>query len=162
MIEYVDLIKNILDNGYGKDDRTGVGNVSIVGAQMRTDLAKQFPALSVRRVAPRIAFEELMFMLNGKSQTKELEDKNINIWKGNTSKEFQKGRNLEHLEEGDFGRMYGVQLRNFVGEHPTSEEFKVLASKINFKLEKKGINFNNELYNAVYSSIRNSLDGLNW
>jgi hypothetical protein len=44
----------------------------------------------------------------------------------------------------------------------SSEEFKVLASKINFKLEKKGINFNNELYNAVYSSIRNSLDGLNW
>ena len=115
MKEYVDLIRNILDYGFGKDDRTGVGNVSIVGAQMRTNLAMRFPALMVRRVAPRIAFEELMFMLNGKSQTKELEDKNINIWKGNTSKEFQKGRRLDHLDEGDFGRMYGVQLRDFNG-----------------------------------------------
>jgi len=44
----------------------------------------------------------------------------------------------------------------------SSEEFKELASKINFKLDKIGINFNNELYNAVYSSIRNSLNGLNW
>ena len=126
MKEYVELIKSILDNGYGKDDRTGVGSVSIVGAQMRTNLAERFPALSVRRVAPRIAFEELMFMLNGKSQTKELEEKGIFIWKGNTSKEFQEGRNLDHLEEGDFGRMYGIQLRDFTdGNAPdtyTSEQ----------------------------------------
>lgn len=119
MREYVDLIREILDHGHGKDDRTGVGNVGIVGAQMRTNLAERFPALTVRKVAPRIAFEELMFMLNGKSNTKELEDKNINIWKGNTSKEFQKKMNLGYLKEGDFGRMYGVQLREFTDHHWT-------------------------------------------
>lgn len=113
MKEYIELLKNIRDNGFGKDDRTGVGSRSIVGAQMRSDLFKGFPALLSRRVAPRIAFEELMFMLNGKSQTKELEEKNINIWKGNTSKEFQKKHGLGHLPEGDFGRMYGKQMREF-------------------------------------------------
>lgn len=115
MKEYIELLANIRDNGFGKDDRTGVGSRSIVGAQMRSDLSKRFPIPLTRRVAPRIAFEELMFMLNGKSQTKELEDKNINIWKGNTSKEFQKKMDLDYLDEGDFGRMYGVQMRDYKG-----------------------------------------------
>ena len=44
----------------------------------------------------------------------------------------------------------------------SSDEFKDLADKIKFKLDKNGIHFNNELYNAVYSSIRNSLNGLSW
>jgi len=115
MEEYIELLKNIREKGFGKDDRTGVGSRSIVGAQMRSDLSKQFPIQLTRRVAPRIAFEELIFMLNGKTQTKELEDKNINIWKGNTSKEFQEKMGLSHLDPGDFGPMYGAQMREFSG-----------------------------------------------
>lgn len=115
MREYIYLLNDIINTNSEKEDRTGVGNISIVGAQMRTDLREGFPALLTRRVAPRIAFEELMFMLNGKTQTKELEEKKINIWKGNTNKEFQESVGLGHLEEGDFGRMYGAQLRNFHG-----------------------------------------------
>jgi len=125
MIEYVNLINDIMQNGIEKSDRTGIGSRSIIGAQMKTDLATRFPALNVRRVAPRIAFEELMFMLNGKTQTKELEAKNINIWRGNTSKEFQSFVGLDYLEEGDFGRMYGVQMRKF-GETPEYEGFDQL------------------------------------
>ena len=44
----------------------------------------------------------------------------------------------------------------------SSEEFRELKDKINIKLEKSGVQFNNELYKAVYNSIRNSLTGLNW
>lgn len=115
MKEYIELLKNIRENGFGKDDRTGVGSRSLVGAQMRSDLSKRFPIQLTRRVAPRIAFEELIFMLNGKTQTKELEEKGINIWKGNTSKEFQEKMGLGHLDEGDFGHMYGAQMRDFTG-----------------------------------------------
>lgn len=114
--EYRAILTDILHRGSNSDDRTGVGTRSKFGVQGVFDISKnQLPAIGMRKVAPRIAFEELMFMLAGKSDTKELEAKKINIWKGNTSREFLDNRGLTHLEEGDFGRMYGVQLREFNG-----------------------------------------------
>jgi thymidylate synthase len=114
--KYKALLEDVLENGTNSDDRTGVGTIAKFGAMLEVNLEDNLlPAITLRKVAPRIAFEELMFMLNGKSQTKELEDKGINIWKGNTSKEFQEKVGLGGLEEGDFGRMYGVQLREFSG-----------------------------------------------
>lgn len=115
--KYHSLLLNILNNGIDSEDRTGVGTRSIFGTQLELDISNnQLPALGLRRVAPRIAFEELMFMLNGKTQTQELEEKNINIWKDNTSREFLDQRGLNHLEVGNFGRMYGAQLRNFTSD----------------------------------------------
>lgn len=115
-LPYVLLMQRILDQGADSDDRTGVGTMSLFGEQMHIDISGgKFPAPGVRRGPPRYAFEELMFMLNGKTQTKELEEKGIKIWQGNTTREFLDKRGLTHLEEGDFGRMYGSQLRHFVG-----------------------------------------------
>ena len=114
---YMRLVSKILDQGDKSDNRTGVHTLALFGESMTAPLANNtLPALNVRRVAPRIAFEELMFMLNGKTDTTELEAKNVNIWKGNTSREFLDDRGLEHLEEGDMGRMYGAQLRDFSGD----------------------------------------------
>jgi thymidylate synthase len=115
-IAYRDLITRIIQTGTPSDDRTGVGTYSLFGEMLVTNLqGNTLPAISLRKVAPRIAFEELMFMLNGKTQTKELEEKKIKIWQGNTTREFLDNRGLNYLEEGDFGRMYGVQLREFNG-----------------------------------------------
>lgn len=120
--KYIALVKNIITNGVNSDDRTGVGTKSIFGATFETALKNDIlPAISVRRVAPRFAFEELIFMLNGKSQTKELEAMGINIWKGNTSREFLDNIGLHNLEEGDFGRMYGKQLRDFTGTNSVAK-----------------------------------------
>lgn len=114
--KYVSLLNRIMNEGTDSDDRTGVGTLSEFGVSIKFDISDNgLPAFGVRKVAPRIAFEELMFMLNGKTQTKELEDKNVNIWKGNTSREFLDNRGLVRLKEGDFGRMYGAQLREFSG-----------------------------------------------
>jgi thymidylate synthase len=131
---YVRLINEILSLGTNSDDRTGVGTVSMFGAMLETDLSNNaLPAISVRKVAPRWAFEELMFMLNGKSQTKELEEKGINIWKGNTTREFLDARGLSHVEEGDFGPMYGVQLREFFAvsdSRGTSDQLRYMHNEI--------------------------------
>lgn len=114
--QYIGLIQDIIRDGADSDDRTGVGTKSLFGRQLTIPInGNQLPVIGTRRVAPRIAFEELMFMLKGKHQTKELEAKNVNIWKGNTTREFLDDRGLNNLEEGDFGRMYGVQLREFHG-----------------------------------------------
>lgn len=115
MQNYLDLLQDILDNGFDKTDRTGVGSRSVFGRSLRWDLSKGFPIITTRRVAFRIAFEETMFFLRGERDTKKLEDKKIFIWKGNTSREFLDGRGLDHLDEGDMGYGYSHQWRNFGG-----------------------------------------------
>lgn len=115
MKNYNELLQDIMDNGFDKDDRTGVGSRSVWGRCLHFDLQEGFPAITTRRVAFRIAFEEAMFMLRGDRDTKKLERKNINIWKGNTSREFLDARGMENFEEGDMGYAYGWQWRNFGG-----------------------------------------------
>jgi thymidylate synthase len=113
MQQYKNLLSDILVNGEDDTDRTGVGTRSVFGRSMTFDLSEGFPADSLRKVAFRIAFEETMFFLRGESDTTKLEAKKINIWKGNTSREFLDKVGLHHLPVGDMGRGYGVQWRNF-------------------------------------------------
>ena len=115
MKNYLELLQDIMDNGFDKEDRTGIGSRSIWGRTLRWNLADGFPIITTRRVAFRIAFEETMFFLRGDRQTKDLEDKNIHIWTGNTTREFLDSRGLDWLEEGDMGYGYGHQWRNFGG-----------------------------------------------
>ena len=115
MKNYLDLLQDIMDNGFDKESRTGIDTRSVWGRCLRWDLSEGFPIITTRRVAFRIAFEETMFFLRGERQTTELEDKNINIWKGNTTREFLDARGLDWLDEGDMGYGYGHQWRNFGG-----------------------------------------------
>lgn len=113
MQNYIDLLKDIVDNGVEKPDRTGIGSRSVFGRMLRWDLSKGFPIITTRKVALRIAFEETMFFLRGETNTKLLEEKKINIWKGNTSREFLDSRGLTHLPEGDMGEGYSAQWRRW-------------------------------------------------
>lgn len=115
MKNYLELLQDIMDNGFDKEDRTGIGSRSVWGRTLRWDLSKGFPIVTTRKVAFRIAFEETMFFLRGDRDTTLLEDKNINIWKDNTTREFLDARGLDWLEEGDMGYGYGHQWRNFGG-----------------------------------------------
>jgi len=114
MKNYLDLLNDILTNGVVKKNRTGINTMSLMGKTCRFDLST-FPLLTTRKMSLKIAFEETLFFLRGQTQTKLLEQKNVNIWKGNTSKSFLKSRGLSHLEEGDMGKGYGYQIRNFGG-----------------------------------------------
>lgn len=115
------IVKDILTNGYETDDRTGVGTIKIPGAEMRVDMSSEpgqrmiLPALTLRRVFPRVAFEELFWMLSGSCDARELQAKNIRIWDGNSSREYLDSVGLEHIREGFIGKGYGHQFRNFNG-----------------------------------------------
>src|ERR1035438_8502010 len=113
MQNYKDLLSEIVQIGVDKPDRTGIGSRAVFGRLLRWNLAEGFPLLTIRRVPMRIAFEETMFFLRGETNTKLLEEKKINIWKGNTSREFLDRRGLTYLPEGDMGRGYGVQWRDW-------------------------------------------------
>jgi thymidylate synthase len=116
MENYLNLVSKILENGTLKQDRTDVGqSYSCWGEMLKFDLNEGFPILTTRKLSLRIAFEETMFFLRGQTDTKILEQKNIGIWTENTSRDFLDGRGLHHLPEGDMGKGYGYQWRNFNG-----------------------------------------------
>lgn len=115
--EYLNLIRKILKKGKVRDDRTGVGTISIFGAQMRFSLRDQFPLLTTKRTFWRGVAEELIWFIQGNTNAKDLSDKNVRIWDANGSREFLDSRGLNKNDEGDLGPVYGFQWRHFGAEY---------------------------------------------
>jgi hypothetical protein len=76
-------VRDIIDNGVQRGDRTGTGTVSLFGKQMRFDLRHSFPLLTTKRTFWRGVAEELLWFVGGRTNAKELQDKDIHIWDGN-------------------------------------------------------------------------------
>tara|TARA_Y100000741_G_scaffold181930_1_gene138283 strand:- start:196 stop:1656 length:1461 start_codon:yes stop_codon:yes gene_type:complete len=116
--QYKNLVNNILNNGIEKIDRTKVGILSLFGSEiLRYDISKTIPLLTLKKSFIRAIFEELMLYIRGETDNKILNDKNIHIWDGNTTREFLDERNLKHLPEGDMGETYGFNMRNYGGNY---------------------------------------------
>lgn len=112
---YIDLISDILEHGIQQADRTGVGTISLFDAKVIYP-EDEFGCFSTIKLASlRMSFEELWFFLRGETDTKKLEAKGINFWKGNSSREFLNKRGLTDLPEGNLGAAYSSQFRNFGG-----------------------------------------------
>lgn len=115
-LQYLNLIKSILNTGSHKEDRTGTGTLGVFGTQLRFSLKDNtLPLLTTKKMFTRGIIEELLFFIRGETDTKKLEEKGVNIWKGNTSREFLDKRGLTYLPEGSLGKGYGFQWRNFGG-----------------------------------------------
>jgi thymidylate synthase len=99
---YLDLLKDILDNGVDRGDRTGTGTRGVFGRQIRFNLNEGFPLLTTKKVFLRGIIEELLWFLRGSTNAKELEDKNVNIWKA-----------WGDPETRELGPVYGKQWRNW-------------------------------------------------
>ena len=124
--EYVSLVKRIQYNGNYRDDRTKTGTQSVFGERMSFDISKSFPLLTTKYVNFKNIIEELLWMIKGQTDTKILEEKGINIWKGNTSREFLDNRGLEQCEEGLLQFGYGHQIRHSGSEINESGGFDQL------------------------------------
>merc|ERR1712136_29568 len=100
--QYLDLIRDILRNGNDKSDRTGTGTLSVFGRQMRFNLRNEcFPLLTTKKVFVRGIAEELFWFIRGSTNAKELQEKNVRIWDGNSSRQFLDSVGLGHREEGE-------------------------------------------------------------
>ncbi|KAJ9578058.1 hypothetical protein L9F63_025082 [Diploptera punctata] len=112
--QYLNHIERILKCGFKKSDRTGVGTYSLFGAQMRYSLRNGiFPLLTTKRVFWRGVVEELLWFIRGSTNAKELQEKNIHIWNGNSSREYLDSIGFTDRVEGDLGPVYGFQWRHF-------------------------------------------------
>jgi thymidylate synthase len=113
---YKTLLWRVLNQGVEvKNERTGTMTKAIFDAKFV--LGEGEFMFSTSRPAPlRLAFLEFWSFLLGELDTKKLEDKGVNFWRGNTSREFLDSRGLDYLPEGSLGKAYSFQFRNAGGD----------------------------------------------
>lgn len=115
-MQYLKLLNDIITTGDLRPTRNAK-TYALFGKFLEFDLKKGFPLLTTKKMFLRGIFEELKFFLLGETDTKILESKGVNIWKGNTSREFLDANGHSNYEEGDMGPMYGFQFRHFGAEY---------------------------------------------
>ena len=110
---YLDLITEVKTQGDYNNDRTGIGTYSLFGKQLEFDIRERIPAVTTKKLLYPMVIRELLWMISGSTNSKILEEKGINIWKGNSSREFLDRRGLTSYFEGDIGPGYGFQYRHW-------------------------------------------------
>lgn len=113
--QYLSLVRRVMDVGEVRPDRTGTGTLSIFAPpSFRFSLANDtLPLLTTKRTFLRAIVEELLWFIQGCTDSRVLSQKGIKIWDGNGSKDFLEKRGLGHRREGDLGPVYGFQWRHF-------------------------------------------------
>jgi thymidylate synthase len=119
--EYLALLERTLTYGERRSDRTNVGTISIFGEQIKFDISEHIPLLTTKKMGWKSIIHELIWFLKGDTNANHLKEKGVNIWDGNTTREFLDNRGLTSYPVGDIGAGYGFQWRHSGAEYKTCD-----------------------------------------
>jgi thymidylate synthase len=120
MKQYLAALKDVLENGDSRPDRTGVGTISKFGVQLRFDLEKGFPAVTTKKLAWKSVVSELLWFIEGSGDERRLAEilygdrmvEKKTIWTDNANSDYWVNKRMKR-SPSDLGRIYGVQWRKW-------------------------------------------------
>lgn len=129
--DYISLVKDILDNGNIKEDRTGTGTISIFGRQIRHKMSDGFPLLTTKKMPFKTIITELLWFLRGDTNIKYLVDNNCHIWNGDAYKNYENKFNSRpnwgeySKQDYDTQKIWGkiTSIAGIDGGYPWTEKF---------------------------------------
>ena len=113
MKQYLELVRDVIENGTLQGNRTGVRTISLPGAMLRFDLQKGFPAITTRRLAFKSAIGEMVGFLRGVKNAGEFRELGCKVWDQNANENAQWLANPFRQGHDDLGEIYGVQWRQW-------------------------------------------------
>jgi thymidylate synthase len=139
MKQYLDLLDYILTNGEEKDDRTGIGTLSVFARQLKFNLQEGFPAVTTKKLAWKAVVGELLWFIEGSGNERRLaeithgtSDGTVTIWTPNALAPYWKPK---AQYEGDLGRVYGVQWRHWQSTDTTWVTENGISYKRNVEID---------------------------
>jgi thymidylate synthase len=177
-LDYQNLLKDILDNGVKKDDRTGTGTISVFGRHIRHKMSEGFPLLTTKKMPFRLVATELLWFLRGDTNIKFLVDNNCHIWDGDAYRNYEilmmgnpperilgKDEFIQKIKEdvkiehspftfaerwGDLGPIYGSQWRSWgYDSDKWREEYKNLRFGSKEEIEHLGKKGIDQIQNLI-------------
>lgn len=113
MKQYLDLVRDVIENGTLQGNRTGIRTISLPGAMLRFDLQKGFPAITTRKLAFKSAIGEMVGFLRGVKNAGEFRELGCKVWDQNANENAQWLANPFRQGHDDLGEIYGVQWRQW-------------------------------------------------
>lgn len=130
--QYLNVLSTVAQHGDVRDTRNGKTRSQFC-KHLAFNLQDGFPLLTTKKMFTRGIIEELLFFIRGQTDSKILEAKNVNIWKGNTSREFLDGLGMTNRREGVLGPAYGFHWRYFGSKYDEEKAGPVEAGIDQFK-----------------------------
>jgi thymidylate synthase len=121
-LRYLKLLHTVTNKGSERPDRTGTGTKGMFGKHLTFDISEHVPLLTTKFVPWKSCIKELLWFMKGQTDATILQEQDVHIWDGNTTREFLDSRGLTSLPEGDIGCGYGFQWRHFGEQYKTCKD----------------------------------------